>query len=299
MMNLDDLTLFHVVAGGKSIRAAAERLQVSRALIRRRLGGLEHALGRKLYTSTDKSFSLTAEGERLMQEIPALLTHAERVKQSLGRKERKVLKIATPIGISTGFFFDLVMAFQALDGEMGFDIVESDDPLAHLERGADLVFCEGPLPNYLDREIRHVAWSGNAYLMAHKDYLRQFDMNKGLDILKEMNVVCNNTKGLGNSLPLWTGGSVAVEPKLATSNESVISECVQTGYGVGIFPEVVLGTRPDWRVVLPREVGYATSLSVISRPEIARSDEVRWFKTVLRSFLRDKLKAGAQAQERA
>jgi len=297
MINLDDLKLFHLVATGKSIRSAAERLQVSRALIRRRLGGLEHALGQKLYTSSEKSFTLTAEGERLLHETPSLLSHAERVKQSLGHKQRKLLKIATPIGISTGFFFDLVMAFRALDSELGLDVIESEDPLAHLERGADLVLCEGDLPSYLDREIRQVAWAGKAYLMGHKDYLRQFDLGQGTEILKQMNVMCNNTKPIGNSLPLWNGGSIPVEPKLATSNESVISECVQTGFGVAMFPEVVLSTRPDWRTVLPEEVGYATSVSVISRPEAARSDEVRWFRTVLKSFLRDKFKAAGAGED--
>jgi len=293
MMDLDDLKLFQLVASAKSIRAAADRLDVSRALIRRRIASLEQAFGYKLYTSSDKSFSLTPEGRRLLEEAPGLLSHVERLKDNMGRREKKILKIAMPIGVSTGFFMEFSALLWNLDQEINFDVMESEDPILHLDRGVDIVLCEGALPSYLDQEIRQLIWTGNAYLMGRRDYIERFDPSKGINFVHDMNVIFNNSKSAKNAIPLWNGGSIPFQPKLAISNESVISEWVQSGMGVGFFPEFNLRIHPDWAAIRPEEIGYEMTLSAISKPEALKSEEVRLFRSALKSFSRDKFGAAS------
>ena len=63
--------------------------------------------------------------------------------------------------------------------------------------------------------------------------------------------------------------------------------------GVGFFPEFNLRLHPDWIPIHPEEIGYEMSLSTISKPEALKSEEVRLFKSALKSFSRDKFGAAS------
>ena len=66
MIEWDDIRYFLAVAGGGSVRAAAERLGVNHATVLRRVAQLEGRLGARLFERLPSGYRMTAAGEEVL-----------------------------------------------------------------------------------------------------------------------------------------------------------------------------------------------------------------------------------------
>src|SRR5215467_4887704 len=96
-MDLRHARTFVTVAELGTVSKAALRLRVAQPALSRQIGDLEHELGLRLFDRVGRRLLLTSEGEQLLSECRALLTHAGAVRERaelLRRGDSGVLKVA-------------------------------------------------------------------------------------------------------------------------------------------------------------------------------------------------------------
>lgn len=96
-MDLRHTRTFVTVAEMGTVSKAALRLRLTQPALSRQISDLEHELGLRLFDRVGRRLLLTSEGEQLLSECRALLTHAGAVRERaelLRRGDRGVLKVA-------------------------------------------------------------------------------------------------------------------------------------------------------------------------------------------------------------
>ncbi len=103
---LPDLALlrsFLAIAGAQSMSAAGTVLGLSQPAVTQQLQRLEAHLGQQLVHRTSRPLTLTAAGEALAQELPALIEQLETLMERVRSKDgarRQVLRIVMPDSLS-------------------------------------------------------------------------------------------------------------------------------------------------------------------------------------------------------
>ena len=82
-MELEQLRIFAAVAETKSFTKAAKKLYISHSTTSRAVSGLEQELGVCLFLRDNKIFSLTKEGEYLLEKAKELLERAEEIEREI------------------------------------------------------------------------------------------------------------------------------------------------------------------------------------------------------------------------
>ena len=82
-MELEQLRIFISVAENRSFSQAARKLYISHSTTSRAVSALEDELGVRLFERDNRIFSLTKQGELLLQEAKELLQRAEEIKNKI------------------------------------------------------------------------------------------------------------------------------------------------------------------------------------------------------------------------
>lgn len=116
MVDANDLVLFvHVVDAG-SFTGAAERLELPKSTLSRRLGALEEALGEKLFVRSTRRLAITEFGERILEHARRLVDEAEEVAALAQHRQaspRGELRISMPPDFIEFDFAGFCLAFRA------------------------------------------------------------------------------------------------------------------------------------------------------------------------------------------
>lgn len=144
MTDWDDIRYFlHAVRAG-NYTTAAQRLQVNRTTIGRRLAHLEESLGVPLYEQTEEGYRPTPAGQLVLdcgqameQSILDLADRLARLRSGGG----SVVRVIASAGIASEFLPEL-LAFRALHPDVTVELVSGRDALRTLlQRKADLGLC--------------------------------------------------------------------------------------------------------------------------------------------------------------
>ncbi|HET7166131.1 MAG TPA: LysR family transcriptional regulator [Pseudolabrys sp.] len=139
-MDLRRVRSFVTVAEQGSVSKAALRLHITQPALSRQIQDFQRELGLKLFERVGRGIVLTSEGEQLLTECRALLTHAETIGErarTLQRGDTGTLKVAaSPVQIEavlSGFLHRYAERFPKVD----LRVIEAVGPdiLGMLERG--------------------------------------------------------------------------------------------------------------------------------------------------------------------
>lgn len=115
MVDANDLILFVRVVDAGSFTQAAERIDLPKSTLSRRLGMLEEALGEKLFARSTRRLAITEFGERILEHARRLVDEAEEVSAlALHRQAapRGELRISMPPDFLDFDFAGFCMAFR-------------------------------------------------------------------------------------------------------------------------------------------------------------------------------------------
>ena len=114
-MNIvSDLAFFVVLARQPSLAAAAQEMGITPPNVSRRLAALERRLGLRLLNRTTRRLSLTAEGQRYLDEGERILQDLEGLEQALtaGRETpRGLLRVNATFGFGRRHLAPLISDF--------------------------------------------------------------------------------------------------------------------------------------------------------------------------------------------
>jgi DNA-binding transcriptional LysR family regulator len=143
------MKVFVAIVDGGSFAAAADRLEMSRAMVSKHMSGLEDHLGTRLLNRTTRRLSLTESGSAFherSQQIIADVAEAEQVAGATAAAPRGVLKITMPLSYGQHRLGRIIAGFASAYPQVKLDISLSDRKANLIEEGFDLAIRIGALP---------------------------------------------------------------------------------------------------------------------------------------------------------
>ena len=141
MDRLAAMRVFVEVAGTGSFSAAAEQLDMSRAMVTRYVGELEQWLGARLLQRTTRSVTLTDAGEhclRRSQQMLSLMADVEHETSSQDGELRGQLRITCSVSFAYAQMAAAVVDFLRLHPQLKIDLNASEGALNLVEARIDL-----------------------------------------------------------------------------------------------------------------------------------------------------------------
>lgn len=146
--DLLDLRIFAKVVASGSLSAAARDLDLSLAVVSKRLASLEQRLGVKLMQRTTRSQSVTFEGRAFHERCVRILAEVDDAENFISGAREDVsglLTLTAPRTFGRQYVVPIVAQFQAMHPELSVRLMFSDDIVDLVESGIDVAFRFGEL----------------------------------------------------------------------------------------------------------------------------------------------------------
>lgn len=269
----DDFRLVMAVAETGGLPAAAQRLGLNHSTVFRRLRQIEAMLGVALFERHRSGFTPTPAGEdvvatagRMDRDVTGVLRRlAGQAPSPAGE-----LRLSTSDTLLSGLLMPVLVRFRAAYPRITLELVISNAALNLSRRDADVVLraADAAPETLVGRRLARIAWAL---------YGRAEDvMAPGQDPVAQANWV-----GLDDSMSAlkpaqFLRHSVAPE-RIAFRANSVraAAEAVEAGLGVGHLPCFEGDTRPALRRLAPPEPGFASTLWILTHPDLRHAPRVR------------------------
>lgn len=304
--NLQELAVFARVVKAGSMSAAARELDLSLAVVSKRIAALEQRLGARLLHRTTRRQSLTPEGEVFHEHCTRILAEVAGAEASLldrhGAMAGQLTLTATP-AFGRQYLTQLVAEFQAEHPAVSVRLLLTDDVVDLLEHRVSLAFRFGVLPDS-SLKARRVAPNFRV-LCAAPSYLRRHGAPTGLDDLaKHACIVFSESmedqwvfRHEGKAATVRVKGRVSVNDgevaqALAVAGVGLIYKSVweigshlQAGHLVPVMTDHLAPSKPLQLVfpagLLPRRVRSFIDLTLARLPVIGPS--LAWQSDLARS----------------
>jgi DNA-binding transcriptional LysR family regulator len=172
--NLLDLTIFARVVGTGSQTDAARELDLSLAVVSKRLAALEQRLAVRLLNRTTRKQSLTQEGTRFHQHCVRILSEVHDAESDMAQSRETVsglLRITAPRAFGRRYVTGIAARFQAMHRALRVELNLNDEIVDLVETGIDVALRFGALQDST-MTARFVA-PGYRVLCASPDYVRR------------------------------------------------------------------------------------------------------------------------------
>lgn len=291
-------TFVEVVEAG-SLSGAADRLNVAKSVVSRRLKTLESRLGTPLMMRTTRRQSLTEAGEAFYERCVNLLADLESAEEAVTERDgtlRGRLRIAAPQIFGFTHVAPALLEFMARHPDLLIDVDFSDRRVDLVQEGFDMAIRVGVLA---DSTLRaHRLSRVRMAVCASPDYLARFGMPETPDDLGHHH--CIRYSQVSN-VNIWHYrdrdqrlGQVRVPIRALSSSGEFIREAAISGFGVMLSPTFLVsnalaaGTLVtvlddyEWYDSAPELNVYA-----VFPPSRHRSRRVRMFTDFLAERLKD------------
>ncbi len=240
-----DMQMFVRVVEAGSISGAADRLEVAKSAVSRRLAELESRLGVQLLHRTTRRLSLTDSGRAFHERAQRILADLEEAEAAISQAHTALkgrLRVALPLSFGLLHLAAPIQEFMALHPEVDFDLDFNDRQIDLMQEGFDLAIRIAQLPDssLIARRlapIRHCLGASPLYLQQHGIPLKPEDLTRH---------VCLAYSNLANP-GLWqyrtadgTPGNVQVPVKLKANNGDFLYQAALAGQGLILHPTFYL-----------------------------------------------------------
>ncbi|APR39943.1 LysR family transcriptional regulator [Paraburkholderia sp. SOS3] len=147
-MQLDDLRIFVATVEARNFTAAADRLQLSKQFVSRRVMALEASLGVRLLVRNTRKLAVTDLGYEFYERATRILADvadAELAMSSQRAYPRGLLRVSAPLSFGMVHLSPLVGAFLSSNPEVRIDMELSDRVVDVVGEGYDMALRIGTL----------------------------------------------------------------------------------------------------------------------------------------------------------
>ncbi len=175
MDRLDDMLAFIKVVDTKSFTAAADRLNLSKSVVSRRIGELENRLGARLLNRTTRKLSLTEVGQAYYERCSRILADLEEAEQAvadLHAAPRGRLRVNAPVSFGVTHLASAVAEFAERYPLIEIEMDLNDRYVDLVDEGYDVAIRIGRLrdSSLIARRLapaRLALCASPAYLIKH------------------------------------------------------------------------------------------------------------------------------------
>jgi DNA-binding transcriptional LysR family regulator len=245
MDKFEDLQAFVTVVETGSFTAAADRLNLAKSAISRRVSALEERLGVQLLRRTTRVLNLTETGRSFYEHsarILADLNEAEAAVQQEHGELRGKLRVALPLSFGVRHMCKPIAAFSKLHPKVEFDLDLNDRRIDLIEEGVDVALRIGRLRNstYIARRLFHV----RAVVCASPHYLSVHGKPQSPDDLRKHRcLIYSNLPDPGRWRYKGKDDSkheVEVKPAMSASSGDFLANAAAHGMGLVIQPTFIV-----------------------------------------------------------
>ena len=169
------MKMYVAVVDGGSFAAAANKLDISRAMASKQIQQLEAHLGTRLLNRTTRRLSLTETGRQFYERSLQIIGDVEEAEQIAGQMTRVpqgLLKVTIPLSYGQHRLAAILVDYAQAYPRVQLDISLSDRKLDLVEEGLDVAIRIGAMPqsDLIARRIgavRGVVCASPAYLARH------------------------------------------------------------------------------------------------------------------------------------
>jgi DNA-binding transcriptional LysR family regulator len=244
-MRVDTLTsirVFRQVVESGSFVAAADRMDLSTAMVSKHVAYVEKRLGVRLLNRNSRTLSLTEAGSVYFERCKTILEDLEATELelgSLGTAPRGTVRLTCPSWFARQILADSLAEFRRRYPEIVVDVSFEDRRVDLVEEGYDLalrVTRESSLPQGLiARPVRSVPF----FIAASREYLQHHGAPKSpAELAKHDFVAVGNIDALS-----FTGleGEIEVPLRVVMRYRSVggVAHAVAAGIGLAPLPDIV------------------------------------------------------------
>ena len=294
MRRFADLEAFIAVVEAGSFTAAAERLDIAKSAVSRRVNALEERLGVQLLRRTTRRLNLTETGKSFYEHsarIVADLDEAEAAVLQQHGELRGNLKVALPLSFGARHMYEPIAEFSRRHPRVSFDLDLNDRRIDLIAEGVDLAVRIGRLADstLIARrlfEARTVVCASPAYLEQHgvpatPDDLAEHRCMVYANLPDPTKWVCTDKEGVRHT--------VNVPVTLTASSGDFLCAAAREGLGLVLQPTFIAGesiSRGELQPVLTAYEWPVTPAYAIYPPTRHLSYRVREFIDFLAEFFR-------------
>ena len=269
-LSWDDFRLVRAIADRGGLTPAAVALGINHSTAFRRLAAIEAALDARLFERHRSGYVPTLAGE-------AVASVAARMEEDVARVTREVagraqaptgeLRVTAAASFVSTMLMPLFAGFRARYPQVRIEIVAAETALNLSRRDADVAIrasASAP-PNLVGRRIAEIAWAV---------YGRAED---GPD-LAGRDWVSPDESVAGDMIARFVRARAAPERVVLRINTvQGLAEAVEAGIGIGPLPCIQGDTRPGLMRLGGIEPEIASSLWLLTHPELRQAPRVRAF----------------------
>lgn len=244
MDRFDDLAAFVAVVEAGSFTAAAERLEVAKSAVSRRVSALEARLGAELLRRTTRRLSLTDGGAAFYERATRILADLDEAESALSEEQGELrgrLRLAIPLSFGLRHLSVPLCAFGRRHPRLALDVDFNDRRVDLVEEGVDVAVRIGHLKD--STLIARKLFDARTVVCASPAYLAEFGTPATPDDLAGHScMVYSNLKDPKRWAYVDTDGqrrSVAVGDGLSASSGDFLVRAAAAGLGIVMQPTFI------------------------------------------------------------
>ncbi|MEG6509506.1 LysR family transcriptional regulator [Methyloligella sp. 2.7D] len=242
---IDGIRAFVATAETGSFTGAAERLGISNRLTSKYVAALERRLGVRLLQRTTRKVGITAAGEELLAQAPALLDELDVMLSAVSEDAKGysgVLRISAPMTFGEIYVQEMLSRFAAPHPGLTIDLRLSDTHADLAAEGIDLAFRigEAAVSSLKRRKLGAI----QSLLVASPDYLSRHPTPKSPEDLIEHICIVDTNRTNARRWVFRKGEeetAVSVPTRFLVNSARVTRDLALAGHGIAYPPHFVLG----------------------------------------------------------
>lgn len=244
-MNLfEDMRVFVVVVETGGFSAAAQRLNIAKSVVSRRMSALERHLECRLFNRTTRRLSLTETGLEYFEHTQRILrdlAEAEEATRGLQRELRGRLRLAAPMSFGLKHLSPALNEFMRAHPGLEVELDLNDRYVDLVNEGYDLTLRIGRLPDstLVARELGPCPHA----VCASPAYLAEQGIPEVPDDLRKHQCLGYKNRASSSQWQFLMGRewrSVTVRPRLIANNGEVLVQAAEDGLGLVSLPRFLL-----------------------------------------------------------
>lgn len=261
MDRFENMNAFVRVVEAGSISAAADRMDVAKSVVSRRLKELEEHLGVELFHRTTRQMNLTDSGRAFYQQsvrILADILEAEHATSQFHGALKGNLKVAVPLSFGLMHLGPAITDFLQTHPDIEFDLDFNDRQVDLLAEGFDLAIRIASLPDssLIARRLAPI----QAVMCASPAYLERMGTPQTPEqLVKHRCLVYNLISNSDNWNVHDTAGQsikTRIIPYLKASNGEFLRDAAVDGLGIVLLPAFIVYREIERGALVPILTGY-------------------------------------------
>ncbi|WP_434630168.1 LysR substrate-binding domain-containing protein [Chromobacterium sp. CV08] len=245
MDRFSEIRAFVAVAELGSFVAAAERLELSRAMVTKLVAALENRLGARLMHRTTRKLSLTEAGETYLSQAGGLLAELDELDARLSHGASEPagrLRVSAPVSFGMRYLGRIIGGFHQRHPRIEVELNLNDRRVDLVEEGFDLALRVSNLADstLVARRLAQI----RDLVVASPDYLARHGTPRHPSELAEHQCLLYALTAQPNvwdyRAPDGVQGKVKVKGPLRANNGDVLTDAAINGMGVVLQPRFLV-----------------------------------------------------------